>query len=359
MEKSVTKPFHADIEPGSPEDYKLIKFSSIPDDLPSWLWYPYIPFGQLTIVQGCPGSGKSSMLLDIIARASTGGKMPDGSRLDKPLTSVYQCLEAGKASITKQMLINAGADLDAVSFIEGSDLTINDTRIQRAVRETDARILVIDPIQNYLKGNMSSAQKLRMELAPICSFAAETDCAVILVGHFTKKSSSEALYRGMGSVDLPAIVRSLIHVCKVNDHSTLRYIRQIKCNDATPGEDFAFEIVGLGKVEWVGPCDLEEFDDLDKQARKAYPWKLQEAMLYMCDMLEDHRVCATDAMAKMLAQGFSMATTRRAKTELGVRSVRQPDMRWMWVLEEERIPHTGRRSSKARFSCRTENEMRL
>ena len=339
MENPVMKPLHADIKPGSPEDYKLIKFSSVRNALPSWLWYPYIPFGQLTIVQGCPGSGKSSMLLDIIARASTSGMMPDGSRLDKPIPSVYQCLEAGKASVTKQMLINAGANLDAVSFIEGSNLTINDTRIQRAVLETGAKILVIDPIQNYLKGNMSSAQKLRMELAPVCSFAAETDCAVILVGHFTKKRSSEALYRGMGSVDLPAIVRSLIHVCNVNEHSSLRYIKQIKCNDATPGEDFAFEIVGLGDVRWVGPCDPDEFDDLDKQAQKAYPGKLREAMLYMCDMLENHRVCATDAMAEMLAQGFSMATTRRAKTELGVRSVRQSDMRWMWELGEDTIQH--------------------
>lgn len=355
MEKSVTKPFHADIEPGSPEDYRLTKFSSVQDDSPSWLWAPFIPFGHLTIVQGCPGSGKSSMLLDIIARASKGRMMPDGSRLDKPITSIYQCLEAGKASVTKQMLLNSGADLDAVSFIEGADLTINDTRIQRAVRETGAKILVIDPIQNYLRGNMSSAQRLRMELAPICSFAAETDCAVILVGHFTKKRSAEALYRGMGSVDLSAIVRSMIHVFKVNDHSSLRYIRQIKCNDAMQGEDFAYEIVGLGDVKWIGPCDPEELDDLEEQAKAPNPGKLNEAMLYMRNMLKGHVVCAIDAMAEMLSQGFSTATIRRAKRELGVRSVRQSDKRWVWVLEEERIPHTGRRSSKARFSCRTEN----
>ena len=337
MKSQIIEQLQTGVKPGAPEDYKLTKFSAVQDDPTNWLWFPYFPFGQLTIVQGCPGSGKSSMLLDIIARASKGKMMPDGSRLDKPISSVYQCLEAGKASVTKQMLINSDADLDAVSFIEGSDLTVNDTRIQRAIRETGAKILVIDPIQNFLKGNMSSAQKVRMELAPVCSFAAETDCAVILVGHFTKKKSSEALYRGMGSVDLSAIVRSLIHVCKVNDHSSLRYIRQIKCNDATQGEDFAYEIVGLGVVKWVGPCDQGELDDLDKQARKARPKKLFEAMLYMCNMLEGHRVNAIDAMGEMLSKGFSTATIRRAKTELGVRSVRQPDMSWMWELEEDEI----------------------
>lgn len=173
--------------------------------------YPYIPFGMITVVHGYLGSGKSSTLLDLVARATRGEVLPDGCRLPDPVAAVYQCTESGSLSVTKQMLINAGADIDKVASIGGSFLTINDVRLQRAVRELDASILVIDPLQNFFETDMSNAQSVSRELDTIGRFAVETDCAVILVGHFTKKETSEAQYQGMGSADLAAFARSILH----------------------------------------------------------------------------------------------------------------------------------------------------
>lgn len=113
-----------DIIPGSPEDYKLIRYSSVPDETPRWLMYPYIPFGMITVVHGYPGSGKSSMLLDLVARATRGEVLPDDRRLPEPIATVYLCTESGSLSVTKQMLISAGADIDKVASISGSFLTI-------------------------------------------------------------------------------------------------------------------------------------------------------------------------------------------------------------------------------------------
>ena len=80
-----------EIVPGSPEDYQLIRYSSVLDETPRWLMYPYIPFGMITVVHGYPGSSKSSMLLDLVARATRGEVLPDGSRLPGPIAAVYQC----------------------------------------------------------------------------------------------------------------------------------------------------------------------------------------------------------------------------------------------------------------------------
>ena len=316
-------------------DYELKRYSTVPDDSAHWLWYPYIPFGMITMVQGYPGSGKSSFLLDLIARASKGELLPDGSKLDSPVSSVYQCTESGSQSITKKILQNAGADLDRVSFIEGAYLTINDPRIQRAVVESESKLLIIDPIQNFFEADMSNATAVRKALSAISRFAVHNGCAVILVGHFTKKGSAEAQYQGMGSADLAAISRSIIHVRRASEGSSLRFIRHVKCNIAPEGDDYAFELVDLGTLNWIGPVDLNEVEDLTREARSGGSRKLKEAVDFLCSLLEQRDISAMEVMSRMHAKGFSTATTRRAKQEAGIISVKQSDFSWVWHLPNQ------------------------
>lgn len=320
--------------PGAPDDYRLTNYAGVKDDAVQWLWYPYIPFGMITMVQGYPGSGKSSMLLDIIARASRGEVLPDGSKLSSPVSAVYQCTESGSQSITKRMLANSGADLHAISFIEGSFLTISDPRIQRAVTESGSKILVIDPIQNFFESDMTNALAVRRELSAISKFAITSGCAVILVDHFTKKGSAEAQYQGMGSADLAAISRSILHVRRTSEGSSLRFIRQVKCNIAPEGDDYAFELVDLGAVNWIGPIDRDEVEDLDAEAKTAGSCKLQNAISALYGLLSESDISAIEVMEKMHEAGFSAATTRRAKQELAVQSIKQSDHRWVWHLPE-------------------------
>jgi len=334
MENKREVQLQIEVTPGSFQDYRLMRYSTVPDDAARWLWYPYIPFGMITVVQGYPGSGKSSVLLDIIARASRSDVLPDGSRLDEAISAVYQCVESGSQSNIKQMLKNSGADLSAVSFIEGSYLTVSDLRIQRAVMESGAKIIVIDPIQNFMEADMSSAQNVRRELASISSFAARTGCAVILVGHFTKKGSNEAQYQGMGSADIAAIARSILHVRRASEGSSLRYLRQVKCNIAPEGCDYAFELTDIGAVNWIGPCERDEMEELDMEARSWHTSKLDDAMVYLHNLLRGRRLGAIEAMTLMKEKGFSTATIRRAKQELGVQSVRLSDGRWVWQLND-------------------------
>ena len=41
-----------------------------------WLWYPYIPYGKVTVIQGEAGDGKSTFILKLAAMLTRGEPMP-------------------------------------------------------------------------------------------------------------------------------------------------------------------------------------------------------------------------------------------------------------------------------------------
>lgn len=53
-----------------PAKLEVIKASEITPKEVRWLWYPYIPFGKVTLLQGDPGDGKSKLMLSLAALLS-------------------------------------------------------------------------------------------------------------------------------------------------------------------------------------------------------------------------------------------------------------------------------------------------
>ena len=110
-----------------------------------WLWYPYIPYGKLTILQGDPGEGKSTFILNIAALLTRGKNMPDGFRVPSPQRVVYQTAEDNIADTVKPRLIEAGADCDMIAYIVDDDipLTLEDSRIEKVIEQTGARLFIL------------------------------------------------------------------------------------------------------------------------------------------------------------------------------------------------------------------------
>ena len=118
-----------------------------------WLWYPFIAVGKITLLQGDPGDGKSTMMMNLIAELSKGGNTPDGNPIGMPKKVIYQCSEDGVSDTIKPRLEKCGADCRNVAFINEdtySGLTLDDERIRQAIIEFRPRLVVIDPIQAYL-----------------------------------------------------------------------------------------------------------------------------------------------------------------------------------------------------------------
>ena len=131
----------------------LTLYSEVQSTDVRWLWYPFIAIGKITLLQGDPGDGKSTMMMNLIAELSMGGRTPDGCKISAPQKVIYQCSEDGVSDTIKPRLERCGADCRKIAFINEevyNGLTLDDERIRQAIIEFRPRLVVIDPIQAYL-----------------------------------------------------------------------------------------------------------------------------------------------------------------------------------------------------------------
>lgn len=242
----------------STEQLKL--YSSIKETPVNWLWYPYIPFGKVTLLQGDPGGGKSTVMINIISSVSNGRISEEGGIITPPMHVIYQCSEDGAADTIKPRLVSADADCRNIAFIdeELTAVTLSDEKIRRAIAEFNARLLVIDPFQAYMGDvDISNVTSVRKILRQLGMWAAAYNCAIVLIGHLNKKQGNRDLYRGLGSIDLVAAARSVLQLEKTDDPE-IRVIRHIKSSLAPRGEDLYFSIDGDSRIRWEGDVVIGE-----------------------------------------------------------------------------------------------------
>ena len=171
-------------------ELQLIKLSEIQSQEVSWLWFPFIPYGKLTIIQGDPGDGKTTFILNIAAKLSKGESLDSGMNFTEPLNVIYQSAEDGLADTVKPRLEQAGADCEKISVIDEKikSLSMIDERLEEAVIKTGAKLLILDPIQAYLGGGMDNEQIQQAGLAneardmtkKLAALAGRYQCAIVL-----------------------------------------------------------------------------------------------------------------------------------------------------------------------------------
>ena len=128
------------------DDYRITYYNAVSSKAVDWLWYPYIPYGKITILQGDPGEGKSTMMMQLAALITNGKAMPDGSGDKIPGNVIYQAAEDGIEDTIKPRLEAAGADCSRIAFLEQSDeepILLNDAvYIQILVNQDNKRMVV-------------------------------------------------------------------------------------------------------------------------------------------------------------------------------------------------------------------------
>ncbi len=314
----------------------LKQYSNVKEVPVDWLWYPYIPYGKLTLLQGDPGGGKSTFIVNIISAVSSGGKLPDGKELAKPLHVIYQCSEDGVADTIKPRLISAGADCENVAFVdeENSSFTLNDEVLRCAVADFNAKLLVVDPFQAYLgDADISNITSIRRILRKLSMWAAAYDCAVVLIGHLNKKQGSKDLYRGLGSIDLVAAARSVLQIETDEDNPQYRIVRQIKCSLAPKGQSFGFRIDADSVLTWTVAEQNERETGMDLPDDTGFGGRQEEVCALLKGALANGPVRATDIQALMQKEAVSQRALMLSKTLLGIRSFRQGGV-WYWAYKD-------------------------
>lgn len=310
----------------------------------NWLWEPYIAIGKITLLQGDPGCGKSTMMMNLIAELSKGGVTPDGRAFGAPQRIIYQCSEDGARDTIKPRLVAAGADCCNIAFIDEevySGLTLDDERIREAIIEWKPRLVVIDPIQSYI-GNDSDLQmagKARKLMRRIGMWASTYNCAIVLIGHFSKKESAKDLYRGLGSIDVVAAARSVLQVEKSDADEDIRIVKQVKNSLKSKAADLMFEIRPHTGFRWLGVAEATEEESSFELTLESLPKNKHElAALLIKNALEHGAVESLEIKRIMSEYNIGNKTMNEVKTELGIKPYKK--MRtWYWVMPGEE--HTG------------------
>ncbi len=311
---------------------QLKLYSNVTATNVDWLWYPYIPFGKITLLQGDPGCGKSTVMMNIISAISNGSFSPDGRKIKKPMHVIYQCSEDGAGDTIKPRLTAAGADCSNVAFLdeEMDWLTLGDEKIRRAIADFNAKLLVIDPVQAYLgDADISNAAGMRKMLRQLAVWASLYDCAIVLIGHLNKKEGSKDLYRSLGSIDLIAAARSVIQISTTDNDSDVRVLHHIKSSLTPKGHDQYFTIDSQRRVQWLegeGPAAPDGLDIPTPKMNK----QTQAANMLMV-MLEAEPMKASEVQALFSRANISERTLLSVKKEMGIRSIKKDGV-WYWQL---------------------------
>ena len=265
--------------------YKDIEQTSV-----EWLWFPYIPFGKLTIIQGNPGEGKTYFAMMLTAACTNRKLFPNMEDIE-PFNVIYQTAEDGMGDTIKPRLVEAGADLSRVMVIDDSEevLTLSDDRIEKAVRQNHVRLVIIDPVQAFIGADvdMNRANEVRPVFRKLGMIAEKTSCAIVLIGHLNKSSGTQSTYRGLGSIDIMAAVRSLIFIGKVRKDPTTRVLIHEKSSLAPPGETMAFKLGDEEGFRWVGAYEISADELLDGKEGKATETKLERGAKLIQELLVD------------------------------------------------------------------------
>lgn len=346
MHEQATSPPESEPQPAAPDRTPRARVVCLADITPErvdWLWEGFIPFGQLTILDGEPGLGKSTLTLDLIARLTRGDVMPNGGPWTTPTSAIVLMLEDHLAQTIRPRLDAAKADVTRVFALEGigipdepdserqPTLPVDIGHLRDEIIARQARIVVIDPIMAYLGSDIDSHrdQDVRRVTTPLARLAAETGAAIIIVRHL-RKSGGSAISRGGGSIGLIGAARLGLLLGRDPEDADARVLAVSKSNIGKVPPALRWRLVdadnGVAYAQWEGIAEGITADQLaDVNAGQAdeapedKQTQMDAAEAALRRTLADGPVSARVAESEVVAEvGCSKRTVRRACESLGV-----------------------------------------
>ena len=321
-------------------ELELVKASDITPKKVEWLWYPYIPFGKVTLLQGDPGDGKSQLMLALSAIASKGKPLPfaDEEDIHEPMTVIYQTTEDDADDTVVPRFIASDSDRDKLLFIRETEksLTFDDDRIRSAIEKSGAKLLILDPLSSYIGDNCSlnAANETRAAFNHLIGVAKDTGCAIVIIAHMNKLRETSPLYRTSGSIDIAGVARSILAITRTpnKENPNERLMVQVKSNLAPTGSAILFE---------VGEKGISFIDEIEMTAEQAFASiapkigrpsaECEEATALILDLMKAGKLPSAACEEFLEAEGFKKSTIKKAKKNAGVLSIKE-GMIWYWTL---------------------------
>jgi hypothetical protein len=192
-------PYKAD-QPEPERRYSLRDLTKVRTRKARFLWDGVLPYGSLVLFGGKGGTGKSTFAI-WLAGLLTVGKLK-GHLFGEPGNVLYVSHEDGVEEIVVPRLIANGVDIERFRILDihaknQSGVSIprlpeDMELIRQAVREFDAKLVIIDPITSTLSGDNDKLADVRAMLDPLNQMGQELGVGVIAIAHFKKGAGSQS-----------------------------------------------------------------------------------------------------------------------------------------------------------------------
>lgn len=325
---------------------RFVDLEEVRPDKVNWLWPNRIPYGELTLLVGEPQAGKSTLTCYIISNVTQGRPMYNCTGTPSPQGVLLIAGEDRLDTTLKPRLITAGA---ATRRIRALDCTSDFLRlpsdlplIERQLADIQGKLIIIDPLMQFVEGNANSDQSMRKSLGPLAALARRTGAAVLLVHHLTKSGRGSALYQSAGSIGIVGLVRSALLAAKLPGGTDQRVLAHFKSNLGPLARSLSFRTIdqaGIPIIEWLGEvaCSADELAALKGPEEGS---ALAEAIYVLFSILGEKKLDAKSAKKLAGDAGVAPATLKRAKKALGVVSRREgfgPESTFYWELHEDNL----------------------
>lgn len=318
-----------------------------------WLWKPFIAFGKVTMIQGDTGVGKTSLMVKIMADCTNGLKPPTQfhGRLQEqekgePLTTFYVTTENGIEDTLIPMFDLYGGDREHLYYQDEDEghFVLNGEEIRAVVRQFGAKLIVIDPWQEFLDDiSSTSNEKVRAMIRSVQRVAEETGAAVVLCGNFSKARAGSDLNKGLGGAELTNTLRSLLTVREdPYENSHIRILKTTKMSfigkEMSPVGLKQEEDYTVSYIQWLDYKEEQEErltrekkNKINSETRKS---RMDVACDFLLEALDDGPVNSKVLIEKAKLKGIAPATLNRAKIRVGVYCKQQSDKSSLWKLGE-------------------------
>jgi hypothetical protein len=333
------------------------KLSDIQLEEVTWMWPKFLADRKITIVDGMPGVGKSTLTSEIASRITTGQAFPNGLPRE-PRDVVFIAVEDGVADTIKPRVAAAGGNEQHAYFIhieqDGNEITPDLERHLGSIREAILKIgnvglLIIDPIMALLGNSVDSYrdQDVRKVTTPLARLAEELNLAILIVRHPNKGTSNNALLRGGGSMAFIGSARVGWVVGKHPDNPEIRVLAISKSNIGTMDASLEFRLVndetyGCARIEWIGSSKLTA-DNLYESQNSEEKTQTDEAAEWLQEFLSEGGMDSGTIKREAGKLGISPKALRRAREKLNVVTRREGSgtkHTAFWALPSSLVPYS-------------------
>lgn len=258
---------------------------------PKWLISPYFQRGKGTLIQADPGTGKTAFMCAIAASVTTGTPIM-GLNVETPGSVLMLSVEDDLGVLRGRISANNGDPSKVYFMPNAADMTLNSPEIEHAIIQVGAKLLIFDPLQAFLgaKIDMFRANETRPALAKLFDMCDRNDCACAVISHMGKNGMGKSpVNQSLGSVDIPAAMRSVLHIARNPKDDTECIAVHVKSSNAPKGRSLAYSIVDRGGVEWHGFCDfsVEDLNAVQKRTEKGVPYENEPLVQVFNQLITD------------------------------------------------------------------------